>query len=91
MTDPDDYVVLSTVQGQVVEAQLKAFLGAHDIPCLLRGESVRVTYGIAIDGIGAAEVLVRASQVDDARELLARAERGELAIPAENDAIGDDA
>jgi hypothetical protein len=85
MTDPDDYVVVSTVQGQFVEAQIKAFLDGHDIPCLLRGESVRVTYGISVDGIGAAEVLVRASQADAARELLARAERGELAIPAEDD------
>lgn len=83
MTDPDDYVVISTVQGQFVEAQLKAFLEAHDIPCLLRGESLRVTHAISVDGIGAAEVLVPGSKAHAARELLAQAERGELAIPAD--------
>jgi hypothetical protein len=61
VSDPERYVVISTVQGQFVEAQLKAFLEAHDIPCQLRGESLRVTHAISIDGIGAAEVLVPAA------------------------------
>ena len=51
MSVRDDYVVVSTVQGQFVEAQVKAFLEAHDIPCLLRGESLRVTHAISVDGI----------------------------------------
>ena len=84
MSVRDDYVVVSTVQGQFVEAQVKAFLEAHDIPCLLRGESLRVTHAISVDGIGAAEVLLPASQADAARELLAQAERGELAIAADD-------
>jgi hypothetical protein len=86
MTDQDGFVVISTVQGQFVEAQLKAFLEAHDIPCHLRGESLRVTHAISIDGIGAAEVLVPAILADKARDLLAQAERGELAI----DEVPDD-
>lgn len=80
MSDPDRYVVISTVQGQFIEAQLKSFLEAHDIPCQLRGESLRVTHAISIDGIGAADVLVPAALADTARALLAQAERGELAI-----------
>jgi|TARA_B110000116_G_C16787261_1_gene561646 hypothetical protein len=83
MNEPDDYVVISTVQGQFIEAQIKAFLEAHDIPCLLRGESLRVTHAISVDGIGAAEVMVPGSKAHAARELLAQAERGELAIPAD--------
>jgi hypothetical protein len=82
---PERYVVISTVQGQFVEAQLKAFLKAHDIPCQLRGESLRVTHAISIDGIGAAEVLVPAALADTARDLLAQAERGELAIDDTDD------
>ena len=90
MSERDDYVVISTVQGQFVEAQIKAFLEAHDIPCLLRGESLRVTHAISVDGIGTAEVLLPARQADAARELLAQAERGELAIAAgESDDQGD--
>ena len=80
MSDEDEYVVVSTVQGQFVEAQIKAFLEAHGIPCQLRGETLRVTHAISIDGIGAAEVLVPTSVADTARDLLDRAERGELAI-----------
>ena len=80
MSDPDRYVVVSTVQGQFIEAQLKSFLEAHDIPCQLRGESLRVTHAISIDGIGAADVLVPAALADKARALLAEAERGELTI-----------
>ncbi len=80
MSDTDRYVVISTVQGQFVEAQIKAFLEAHDIPCQLRGETLRITHAISVDGIGAAEVLVPVDLADQARELLARAERGELAI-----------
>ena len=85
MSDQDPYVVVSTVQGQFVEAQIKAFLEAHDIPCQLRGESLRVTHAISIDGIGAAEVLVPATLADKARALLAQAERGELAIDETTD------
>ena len=80
MSAEEGYVVISTVQGQFVEAQIKAFLEAHDIPCQLRGESLRLTHAISVDGIGAAEVLVPAKLADQARDLLARAERGELAI-----------
>ena len=80
MSDTDRYVVISTVQGQFVEAQIKAFLEAHDIPCQLRGETLRITHAISVDGIGAAEVLVPADLADQARTLLAQAERGELAI-----------
>lgn len=79
------YVVISTVQGQFVEAQLKAFLEAHEIPCQLRGETLRMTHAISVDGIGAAEVLVPAEQADQARELLASVERGELAIDETTD------
>ena len=60
--------------------KFKAFLEAHDIPCHLRGESLRFTHAISIDGIGAAEVLVPAALADTARDLLAQAERGELVI-----------
>ena len=86
MSEGDGYVVISIVQGQFVEAQIKAFLEAHGIPCQLRGEALRVTHAISVDGIGAAEVLVPADRAEEARDLLARADRGELAIgdpPAE--------
>lgn len=75
-----DYVVVSTVQGQFVEGQICSFLKANGIPAEIRGEAIRKTYGIAVDGIGAAEILVPKEFAAAARDLLARADRGELEI-----------
>jgi hypothetical protein len=59
---------------------LKSFLGAHGIPCHLRGEALRKTHGFTLDGLGQVAIIVPARFADDARELFARVERGELAI-----------
>lgn len=80
-----DYVVVSTVQGQFTEQQIRAFLEAHGIATHVRGETLRTTYGISVDGIGAVEILVARDLADEARELLARAERGELALKGDED------
>ena len=80
MNTDSNYVVISTVQGQFVEAQVKAFLEAHGIPCRLRGETLRVTHGITIDGIGAAEVIVPTTLAETARDLLSQADKGTLRI-----------
>jgi hypothetical protein len=74
----DDYVVVSTVQGQFDEAQLRAFLEAHGIPTQVRGEALRMTHGLTVDGLAAVEILVPRDQAEAARELIASAERGEL-------------
>jgi len=74
------YVRVSTVQGQFAEAQLRAFLEAHGIPTQVRGETLRTTHGIAIDGIGAVEILVPSDREDEARELLSGVERGEFRL-----------
>jgi hypothetical protein len=81
----EDYVVVSTVQGQFTEQQIRAFLEAHGIPTHVKGETLRTTYGISVDGLGTVEILVAPEQADEARELLARAERGELALTADED------
>jgi hypothetical protein len=82
-----DYVVVSTVQGQFAEQQVRAFLEAHGIETHVKGETLRTTHGIFIDGLGAVDILVPADVVDIARELLARADRGEFVVddPAESD------
>jgi hypothetical protein len=46
------------------------------IPSELRGESLRKTHGLTIDGLGMVEVVVASSDEEDARALLASAERG---------------
>ena len=76
-----DWVGVTVVQGQFEEGQLRAFLQAHGIPTHVRGESLRTTHGLSVDGLGAVEVFVSATDADAARDLIAKAERGELALP----------
>jgi len=71
--------------GEVQAQQVRAFLEAHGIATHVRGETLRTTYGISVDGIGAVEILVARDRADEARELLARAERGELALDADQE------
>ncbi len=78
---PGDWVVISTVQGQFQEGQLRAFLQAYDIPTQVRGETLRATHGLSAGGLGSVEILVRSTDAKTARDLIAKAERGELAIP----------
>lgn len=78
--DPPDYAVVSTVQGQFDEIQIRAFLQANGIPTAVRGESLRTTHGLTIDGLGAVHILVPIELEDMARELLKRVERGELRL-----------
>jgi len=76
------FVVVSTVQGQVAEQQVRAFLEAHGIATEVKGETLRMTYGITLNGLGAVDILVAPDLADRARELLLRAERGEFEIEA---------
>lgn len=76
-----DWVGVTVVQGQFEEGQLRAFLKAHGIPTHVQGESLRTTHGLSVDGLGAVEVFVRATDEAAARDLIARAERGELTLP----------
>jgi hypothetical protein len=75
-----DYVVVATVQGPIEEAQLCSFFQGHGIPTRVRGEALRKTHGITVDGIGAAQVEVPAQFAQAARELIAMADRGELEL-----------
>jgi len=56
--------------------QVRAFLEAAGIPTVERGESLRNTHGLTLDGLGAVEILVAESDVGRARSLLDSAEAG---------------
>lgn len=85
----DEYVVVSTAQGQFDEGQLRAFLEANGIPTQTRGETLRITHGFSLDGLGAVEILVPREHAETARDLLARAERGELRIEDDDTTLDD--
>ena len=80
-----DYVAVATVQGSIEEAQICSFLQGSGIPTRVRGEALRKTHGITVDGIGAAEIEVPAEFAEAARELIAMADRGELELADDSD------
>ena len=75
-----DLIVIFTAQGEVEESQVRSFLAAHDIPTSTRGEALRHTHGLTLNGLGAVEIMVAAEHETTARQLLDQAERGELTL-----------
>lgn len=71
--------------GEAEAQQIKAFLEAHDIPCALRGEALRMTHGFTLDGLGVVRVCVAPELAERARELLATADAGELRLRADEE------
>jgi hypothetical protein len=65
--------------------QIVAFLAAAGIESALRGESTTKTHGFTVDGLGKLEVLVRESDEEQARALLASADTGEFQLEADKD------
>jgi hypothetical protein len=80
VSEEPDYVVVATAQGPFEEGQIRSFLEANGIPVQVQGEGVRRVYGININGLGAAQILVPREHAVRALDLLDRAERGELEI-----------
>ena len=77
----DDPNCVYKTNGEPEAQQIKSFLAAHDIPCEFRGEALRVTHALTLDGLGVVQVIVPPELVEKAKELLALADAGELALP----------
>ena len=85
----EEYVVVTTVQGQFEEQQVRAFLEAHGIPTTVRGEALRHTHGLSVAGLGAVEILAPREHAESARCLLAEADRGALRLGDDVEDSGD--
>ena len=70
---------------QLMAEQVRSFLQASGIGCILRGESLSKTHGLTLDGLGRVEVLVAEADAGQARELLASAESGTFRIAGDAD------
>jgi hypothetical protein len=66
--------------GEMHASQVRAFLEAAGIPTAVRGESLRKTHGLTLDGLGAVEILVAEDDAERARSLLDAAEAGQLRL-----------
>lgn len=78
-------------RGELEAQQICAFLAASGIGTLTRGETLRHTHGLTLDGLGQVEIFVAEADADQARALLDSAESGELRLGDEEDGGGSDA
>jgi hypothetical protein len=62
--------------GEIHAQQVRAFLEAAGIQTSERGEALRHTHGLTVDGLGAVEIVVADSDEERARALLASADAG---------------
>jgi putative signal transducing protein len=62
--------------GETQARNVRAFLEASGIDTAERGESLRLTHALTLDGIGAVEILVADVDANRARALLEAAEAG---------------
>jgi len=77
--------------GEIAAQQVRSFLEGAGIQTAERGESLRKTHGLTINGLGAVEILVAEADVGRARSLLESAETGKfrLADDAETSSTGE--
>jgi hypothetical protein len=67
--------------GEMHAHQVRTFLEAAGIRAAERGEALRHTHGLTLNGLGAVEIMVAESDLRRARSLLASAEAGTFRIP----------
>ena len=76
--------------GEMQAQQVRAFLEAAGIPTAVRGEALRKTHGLTLDGLGAVEISVAAADEEKARTLLESADAGAFRLP-DDDAVDGEA
>jgi hypothetical protein len=74
-----------TASGEIQAQQVRAFLEAAGISSELRGESLRNTHGLTLDGLGTVEIIVSETDEERARALLASAEGGDFRLDDDAD------
>jgi hypothetical protein len=75
--------------GEIHAQQIRSFLEAGGIVTAIRGESLRHTHGLTIDGAGAVEILVSSEDAPHARLLLESAEAGTFRLPDDAGSVSD--
>lgn len=66
--------------GELHAQQVRGFLEAAGIATAIRGESLRNTHGLTVDGLGAVEILVNEADAGRAMSLLESAEAGRFRL-----------
>lgn len=66
--------------GEIHANQVRTFLEAAGIQTAERGEALRHTHGLTLNGLGGVAILVAEADADRARSLLAAAEAGAFRV-----------
>ena len=80
MNDDAQTVCVRTAAGEFEAQQVRAFLEANGVPSTMRGEALRNTHALTLNGLGAVEIHVALELEQRARELLTSADAGDLEI-----------
>jgi putative signal transducing protein len=75
--------------GEMQAQQILDFLEASGIAAIQRGETLRHTHGLTVDGLGAVEILVPEADDAQARALLDSAEAGLFRLSDDADTSSD--
>ena len=70
MADKSNFVVISTVQGELVANVIKSHLESEGIPVLMEYESAGIVYGLTVDGLGQVKILVPRELAEEARQII---------------------
>ena len=70
MAEPSDFVVISTVQGELQASIIKAHLVSEGIPVLLKYESAGKVFGLTVDGLGEVGILVPRGFAVEAKRII---------------------
>lgn len=77
----DEGQCVFVADGEVHAQQVCAFLEAAGISTTVLGESLRLTHGLTVDGLGAVRICVADEDANRARELLKAADAGAFRLP----------
>ena len=89
MMDPQLQCVF-VANGEIHAQQVRTFLEAAGISAVERGESLRITHGLTLDGLGGVEILVAETDAGRARSLLDSAEAGTFRLAEELESSSSD-
>jgi len=71
------WVVVTTISGEMQAELMRGLLEAQGVPVLLVQESAGRTFGITNSPLGDVEILVAESQIQNARDVIAKYYAGE--------------
>jgi hypothetical protein len=70
VSEKSDFVIISTVQGELIANVIKSHLESEGISVLLEYESVGIVYGLTVDGLGEVKILVPRELAEEARRII---------------------